>query len=154
MSRAILLDTNLLVLLVVGITSEKLISEHKRTRAYDLSSFRLLRRLLAATSAQLMTSPHVLAEASNLLRQYKGRERLRMNDILGEIIEGADERHVPAKLLVRDKHFPWLGLTDAGLISLAAGDTIVLTDDLDVYLAAQRSGFEAVNFTYLRDAEE
>ena len=47
--KAIVLDANILILLVVGSASVAYISSHKRLHAYAEDDFRLLTRLLATT---------------------------------------------------------------------------------------------------------
>ena len=45
--RQIVIDANLLVLLVVGLTDRALIAKHKRTKTFEPEDFDLLTRLLA-----------------------------------------------------------------------------------------------------------
>ena len=47
--------------------------------------------------------------------------------------------------------FARLGLTDAGLNTLVRADSLLLTDDLDLYVMAAMSG-DALNFTHMREA--
>jgi hypothetical protein len=83
MSRSVLLDTNLLVLLIVGSTSEAHVAKHKRTRSYDVQSFRLLRDTLRWNFTALVTTPHVLAETSALVRQCAEPLRSDLTETLG-----------------------------------------------------------------------
>lgn len=47
MSSTLLIDTNLIVLLVVGLADEKAVINHKRTRAYTIDDFRLLTEFIS-----------------------------------------------------------------------------------------------------------
>ena len=82
MVSRVLLDTNLLVLLVVGLESRRFIAQHKRLTAYSSEDFDLLIDLLGRFGpAGWATTPSVLAEASNLIcytreiRRHKLMER-------------------------------------------------------------------------------
>lgn len=149
MASRILLDTNLLVLLIVGTTSERLIPTHKRTRAYDCDSFRLLSALVGPPTA-LVTTPHILAETSNLLRQCAEPLRRQLSAAFVAFANVLSESHLPARQVVGSRHFQRLGLTDAAVLELGSADTALLTDDLDLYLAAANAGLPCQNFSHLR----
>jgi predicted nucleic acid-binding protein len=152
MSRSVLLDTNLLVLLIVGATSEANIARHKRTKSYDVQSFRLLRGTLLARFTSLVTTPHVLAETSALLRQCAEPLRSDLTETLGRWASESREQHLPAAEVVPRPEYIRIGLTDAALVAHASNDMVLLTDDLEVFLEATRAGIQAENFTHLREA--
>ena len=66
--RQIILDSNLLVLLIVGLTDPKLIYKHKRTKSYEKEDFELLVNILSNYD-QVVVTPHILTETSNLVSQ-------------------------------------------------------------------------------------
>lgn len=66
MSTVLVLDTNLIVLLVVGLADEQAVPKHKRTRAYSINDFRLLLKIIS-TYQEVRVIPNALSEASNLL---------------------------------------------------------------------------------------
>ena len=63
------IDSNLLLLLVVGRSSRDIIAKHKRLRQFTARDYDILLDLLDGT-AQVFVTPHTLAEASNLLAQH------------------------------------------------------------------------------------
>ncbi len=69
----LLIDTNLLVLFVVGGVNPHRIENFKRTRKYTRADYDLLRRLLKEFYP-LYTLAHVMAEVSNLT-DLSGTER-------------------------------------------------------------------------------
>jgi hypothetical protein len=152
MSSSVLLDTNLLVLLIVGSTSEAHIPKHKRTRSYDVQSFRLLRETLLRNFAQVVTTPHVLAETSALIRQCAEPLRSDVTKLLGGWVSESREQHLPAAEVVQRPEYIRIGLTDAALVAQVSKEMVLLTDDLEVYLEATRAGIPAENFTHLREA--
>lgn len=66
--KGILIDSNLLVLLATGIFRRSLIPTFNRTRQYTADDFELLVRLIDLFSKRVVT-PHIVAEADNLMRQ-------------------------------------------------------------------------------------
>ena len=68
------LDTNLLVLLVVGSESRDLISKHRRLEHYSSEDYDILYRLLEDAD-ELFVTPNTLTEASNLVSQHREPER-------------------------------------------------------------------------------
>jgi hypothetical protein len=64
---------------------------------------------------------------------------------------GSREEHLPAASVVPRPEYLRVGLTDAALLAQATNDMVLLTDDLQVYLAATRAGIQAENFTHLRE---
>jgi hypothetical protein len=47
--------------------------------------------------------------------------------------------------------FAKLGLTDAAIVA-NLNSMFLLTDDLDLYVAAASAGLDAINFTHMREA--
>ena len=70
MARALTIDAQLLVLLVVGLASPEFIGKHRRLNAYTSSRSDLLRDLMARHAVTVVT-PNALTEASNLLGYSK-----------------------------------------------------------------------------------
>ena len=97
------IDTNLLVLLVVGETDRALISKHRRTRAYRVEDYELLVRLINETDRQVFVTPNTLTEASNLLAQHGEPERSRMFGVLQVLIETTEEKVVESKVAGRNR---------------------------------------------------
>jgi predicted nucleic acid-binding protein len=152
---AIILDANLLVLLVVGRTSEALIKDHKRLDRYDVAAYRLLAHCVA-TAARVVVTPNVMTEASNLVRQGSKHRRDELMRVLSAFARGADwpfsEVYLPSASVAGDQEFLRLGLTDAVELRATETGTTLLTDDLDLYRAAIREKKQAEYFTYMRRA--
>ena len=67
--RGYFLDSNLLILLVVGSESRDLIPRHRRLQHYPSEDYDILLDILQDAD-QLFVTPNTLTEASNLLRQH------------------------------------------------------------------------------------
>lgn len=151
MRPRVIIDTNLLVLLIVGLYSPEYISRHRNLQDYSVEDFESL--LILLDGAEIIVSTAILAETSNLLWQTTDPHKTRIRECLAQFIESATE-HKPASIHAISSAYFWkLGLTDAGILSLPPGSGTVLTVDLDLHLAALELGFESDNFTNFRTLE-
>ena len=145
------IDSNLLVLLVVGSESRDLIDRHRRLREYTAEDYDLLLEM-AADVDRIFVTPNTLTEASNLLayRQY-GSRLSRLYERLRLLIEASEEIVVRSADAASNRAYGRLGLTDAALLEVATADTPVLTADVGLYLAAlAKDPYAALNFNHRR----
>ena len=144
-------DSNLLVLLVVGNVGRHLIQKHKRLQAFTVEDYDALLGLLS-TVDQVFVTPNTLTETSNLLAQHREPERSRFFDMLRHVIETSREIVVTSTDASSNNAFTRLGLADSALLQSVSTNTPVVTVDIDLYLAAWAQAPEtAVNFAHLRN---
>lgn len=149
-AAGVIVDSNLLLLLLIGSYSPTLISSFKRTTRYTSSDFDLLVEALALFS-KLLTTAHILTEVSNLAGQLGEPVKEQVMRNLAGTISVLTELPVPAEEAATEPAFPRFGLTDTAILRQGrAGEYLVLTDDfrLSQYLAAQ--GIQVFNFNHLR----
>lgn len=148
----VLLDANLLCLLVVGSSRLSSVLDHPRLRAFDVSDYRALIQILDRFG-DLVLSPHVIAETSNLIAYRQSEaQRVALRRSLARVITVADEQSRAAKLTTADAGYERLGVTDAILLLLAdAEEVLLVSDDLGLCLEAARRGLRVVNYNNLRD---
>src|SRR3954447_22368769 len=103
--RSLLIDTNVLVLLVVGTWDRSAIRAHRRTRQFAPADFDLL-EFQMRRYARVLTTPGVLTEVSNLMG----------NDFHEEVAQTLVEKCLPLVEVIRPKEavfsqdaFPRLG---------------------------------------------
>jgi hypothetical protein len=148
--RTVVLDANLLLLLVTGLTSRAYIAKHKRLREYREVDFDLLGRLIDS-APKIVVTPHTLAETSNLIGYIGEPARMQIYLQLRLLLGGLDERYVESSRAAQREEFPRLGLADAVQLDLATESHMLLTVDLDLYLAALHRGLKAENFNHHRN---
>ncbi len=136
MKPAILLDSNLLLLLVLGSFDLRLIASFKRLSAFSTADFYLLRDF--TRKSRLATTPHVLTEVSNLANALPQSVRAPCLRYFAVIASAMEEVYMPSAELASHKIFPLFGLTDSA-VSVMAKTTILLTEDgrLRAYLAQE-----------------
>ena len=141
-----LVDTNLLLLFVVGSESPDLISKHRRLESYSEEDYSTLYSLLNQSNGMFVT-PNTLTEASNLLGQHGEPERSRLFQRLRAIIQDTHEVVISSARASAHPAFDRLGLTDTVLLEAASADTPLLTLDFQLYAAGLAKGYNmAVNF--------
>lgn len=150
-ASGILVDTNLLLLFPIGKTNKNRISKFKRTEAYTIEDFDLLDRFMAEFKT-LITTPHVLTEASNL-GDLHGQEREVFRSWFVRTVDESREHYDESRSVVKESCFRRLGLTDAAIAALARHNYLFLTDDFDLYSTLIKHGVDAINFNHLRSQD-
>jgi hypothetical protein len=148
--RSLLLDTNLLLLFIVGSASREYISRHRRLRAYSESDFDLLVNLVSSARRVLIT-PNTLTETSNLAAYISEPARTHVYEVFRAVVRSTEEEYWESKGAVERSEFLRLGLTDSVLLDATTASHSLLTVDLDLYLAVISRGGLAVNFNHLRE---
>lgn len=145
----VVVDSNLLLLLVVGLAGEKYISKHKRLAAYTVEDYQLLIQSISGVERVIVT-PNTLTETSNLLGYVAEPDRSYLFHVFRELIGSAEEKYYESGQSSRRPEFPRLGLTDSAILEAVSDANPLLTADLDLYLAALANGGKAVNFNHMR----
>lgn len=151
--QGILLDTNLLLVLIVGLVNPRLLSEFKRTANHGITpdEFELLQRIVTSPE-RLITTPHVLTETSNFLSQIPNGHRQEALNLFARHIQVFKERRPEAKQLAKSAVFFDLGLTDSAIYDLPPSKYLVLSMDAPLVLRLQKKGVDAINFNHIRQA--
>jgi hypothetical protein len=147
--RAVLTDANLLLLSIVGSIDKSLIPKFDHTSKYSAEDYDLLNAILLRAS-ELLTTPHILTEVSNLSGKLRGKYRLSARQLLASYIVISSEMHVAALGAVSEPTYERLGVTDAVLMTIKDVDVAVLTDDFDLYAARSSAGLPVWYFGHVR----
>ena len=144
------IDTNLLVLLVVGSVGRDLISKHSRLQSFEVDDYDRLLRLIR-NFKRVFVTPNTLTETSNLLAQHRDPERSYFFRRFRRIIESSKEVVVASDIAAANKKFTELGLSDAVLLEAVTEERPLITVDSDLHRAALSKGPRtAVNFLHLK----
>ena len=154
-SDGILLDTNVLVLLLLGSFQPSLIGG-KRLEKYAIQDAELLANYVGNFS-RILTTSHILAETSNLATQVLTGKRktdffTRMFPLFCTDHQDASHQCEIVGCGINNAIFIQLGLTDAAVVAAIDVNRLLLTDDLDLHLAAIAKGAPSINFTHMREA--
>lgn len=151
-SRGLLLDTNLLLLYAIGLYERDYIAKFKRTRQYDPEDFDWLRQFTAPFH-RVITTPHILAELSNLAVDKRNGKAAPYLSVLLELIRLAKELYVEKDVIVGTDYLPTLGVTDAAIVELARRKSyLVVTDDFPLTGYLQFFNCDVINLNHIRTA--
>lgn len=150
---AVAIDSNLLLLLVVGMASREYIRKHKRLQEFTADDYDLLQEQLSVATEVIVT-PNTPTETSNLIDHIADPARKHIYDLLRDLLRSSSssEVYIPSQSAAERPELPRLGLTDCALLDVCSGGTPLITVDLKLYLAAIAAGDKALNFNHLRDS--
>lgn len=150
--HGVLVDTNLLILLLVGAYDRNRVERTRRIRdRFRAEDFDILVDVLGRFETRV-TTPHILTETSNLLsQQLSGYVKDEVFSTFATLVS-TDwyERCASAATLVSVPAFLWLGITDVAISDTARGSYLVLTDDALLADHLGRLQVDVLNFNYLR----
>ena len=139
-----LFDANLLLVYAVGMYDKSRLQDYRHTKQY-VCDFDLI-KFLVEFFPVIYTTPNVLTEISNL----GGKLGSAFFSNLKTVVQFSEEQYCASKDAVSESSFHKLGLTDAGIISLAANKYVVITADWPLYQILRSKGIDAVNINHLR----
>ena len=145
----LLVDTNILLVYCVGQFRPALVPVFKRTCEFSVDDYKLLAAIWSRFPKRL-TTPPILAEVTNYLRQQKGLHLTGVLHSLISSIELLDERYTPSKSLTSKESFLPLGLTDSAIADLAQREALVLTTDLKLWQFLKKNRMQVINFNHPR----
>jgi hypothetical protein len=147
-AKGVLVDTNLLVLFLVGRVNRQRILNFKRTGDCSIEDYDLLVRLIG-WFGKLIATPHVLSQVSDLT-DLTGKELTKIRELFKMLVENIEESYDTSRLLVGDPAFKRLGLTDAAIATVCSRGVLVLTADAQLHVALQERDIDALNFNHIR----
>ena len=147
LGRSAILDSNLLLLLWCASFDPDLVGTFKRLNCFETQDIDLLLETLKVFAA-IRTTPHVLAEVSNLANSLPGWIKADWFEHFAKQVQLTTEEWTPAAAIA-EGDLMWLGLTDAALAELASTH-VILTLDFPLSNVLESRKLNVINFTHLR----
>lgn len=141
-----LIDSNLLVLLILGGSDRALIGAHRRLKNFEQADFVELERLLGGATS-LVTLPYILAESSNLIGIGKSAS-IKAVSLFEKFVRNVVEFEVQSDKIVEHRYFRKFGLTDTAIIHLLRDNVHVLTVDHALYGVLVDLGIKSINMRH------
>lgn len=123
-----LIDTNALVLLIVGIIDPRQIKTHKRLSIYEEEDFYKLWLVLDGLD-QLVVLPNVWTEVDNLLNTFSRNLKGQYIFAVTETIKETTEKYIKTIKATEQYTFFDLGITDSLLLHYAKKCDLLITSD-------------------------
>lgn len=124
----IIIDTNALVVLLVGLIDTRLFRNHKRTSIYDEDDFTDLLRTIGSLN-QIVTLPNIWTEVDNLLNNFSGNYKYAYIQEITKTIKETTENYLASEIGTSSPHFQELGLTDSLILEFAKECKLLITSD-------------------------
>ena len=128
MKNKILIDTNALILLLIGLMNPKLIPKHKRTSIYEEDDFHQLVSVIGHLE-QLVVLPNVWTEVDNLLNSFSNELKYQYIIRIKALIQTTSEQYLESIKGIENGAFLDLGLTDSLLLLYAKNCQLLITSD-------------------------
>lgn len=148
-SKGILIDTNLLLVYFVGSYDPLLIPKFKRTLAFTIEDFYILKRAFEFFS-KVVTTPNILTEVNSFSNQLSADIKPTYYAKMAERVSTLEEHYLTSNSICALEHFKKFGLTDSGLIDLVKDKYLALTDDFRLASYMQNVGIDVINFNHIR----
>ena len=143
----IYIDSNLLVLLVLGEVDVRLVGKHPLVRQFTPFGLATLWRFIESIPKVFLT-PNTLTETSNLLGKSK-EFRSVLRAVIG--LDKGQETFVRSQVAANNRKFIDVGLTDAALLESASSTRPLITADFDLYgMATAKGDGVAYNFMHFQ----
>ncbi len=153
----LVLDTNLLLLLLIGGFKIDSLAKCKCTEKYSQEDYELLLKIISFFEKQIIITPHILAEFSNLSKMdIRDPQIVEYITCVVEQLRGFQEKHSPlVELLSLDiALLARFGFPDMGIIETAKVlNACILTDDGNLSRHANSSGIANCFFQYIKNSE-
>jgi len=147
--RVVVVDTNILVLLLVGAVDRSAIGRFKRTSSFSANDLDLAQKFLRRF-ARIATTPGILAECSNLVGQLIAPLYDRVFEAFSRLVLVLEEQFLSAREIALIPEFARFGYADAGICALPSSEFVLLTDDFRLSEYLRASDRWVVNFNHLR----
>jgi len=143
-----LIDTNLLLLLIIGGLRVELVETFRRTNnhfvADDYFQFSDLIRPLSL----IVTTSLIFTEVSNFIDNLGDPDKASAFERLADLSH-FDVRDIPLSTLVSAPAFRLYGLSDAAIVHLAQSGVLIITIDAPLYGYISDTGIECINYNHI-----
>jgi len=152
--KKIILDTNLLLLLLVGGCDKNFLNQHACTEKYTGIDHDLLINIFRFFDPTIVITPHILTEFSNLSRRDIKEPRIQhFIATVRDRLKNYKEEQVSLGRLLNTKVsvLALYGFADMSIIEVAKKiDAVVLTDDISLALYADSFHIPSIKFGALK----
>lgn len=124
----ILIDTNALLVLILGLIDPKSISKNKRASIYEEQDFNNLLYIIEDFS-RLVILPNIWTELDNLLNNLTGDNKYKYCQILKTLSREITEEYIATNIGINSDLFYELGLTDSLIIYYGKNCDFIITAD-------------------------
>lgn len=146
----ILIDTNALIILILGRINPKLINSHRRTSIYDEQDYYNLVNFINDPS-KILTLPNILTEVDNLLNSDLGNNHYRYVQVFLDFLRHSSEKYFETKRIFESQQFMTLGLTDSAILEVAKDCEYLITADSKLSDFAKANSINVIDLVQIKN---
>lgn len=140
----IVIDTNSLLVFIVGIINNAKHLNHSRTSDFEIIDFKMLLNKIQ-DPRNLIVLSNVWTEVDNLLNESFQMNDLRYYRALKYLIKLSTEPHIKTIDIIQERTFEKVGVTDSLLLNAAIQTKELVTFDDDLERIANHLGIKVYN---------
>ena len=150
--KGIVIDSNLLVLLLVGLFDYDQIEKNRRLNNFEKEDFNKLVLLIEAVSNKIVITPNILTEVSNLTENYNEETQSSFFKFLEIIIKSFEEHNTASTEVISNNQraFYKFGLADSSIVNLSKEEYLIITADFPLYHFLSSQNLNVINYNHLR----
>lgn len=124
----IIIDSNSLLVFLLGLINPSLINKHSRTSIYDEQDFYILIDVIKDIKS-LVVLPNIWTEVDNLLNKFTGNYKSQYIQKITKTIKETSEKYIESQTIENNYAFYDLGLTDTLILEFAKDCELLITSD-------------------------
>ena len=140
----IIIDTNALILIIIGSIDPRIFKNHKRTSLYDEEDYEYLIKIVGDMK-KLVVLPNIWTEADNLLNDFRGQYKDMYISILKNVTKEITEQYIKTSDAVDNDTIYDLGITDTQILTIAKNCDFLITADSKLADYANANGVKVVD---------
>lgn len=152
-NQKIIIDTNCLIVYVLGFINPALINTNKNTSIYDETDFPLLLKLIKSPD-NLLILPNIWTEVDNLLnRSLTGNNKYLYINRIRTIMNDNVEKYIESIEATKNVNFYQLGITDTLILEEAKNCQLLITSDGDLSDRASAQGIKVFDLSKYKNEQ-
>jgi len=148
----ILIDSNSLILLILGLINQDLIAKHKTTSIYTKKDFEDL-LIVIKDFSNLVVLPNIWTEVDNLLNRLSGNYKWPYIEKVKALVSQISEQYLESELGINSDHFITVGLTDSLILELGKKCDLLITADSSLSDIAIANGIKVYDIVRKRNED-
>lgn len=152
--KGIVVDTNLLILLLIGIYDPDEIEKNKRLRNknFEKEDFYKLRSIIDIVSDKIIITPNILTEVTNLTENFNQETGFAFFKFMEEAVKLFEEYNINSNEIILNNQtaFYKFGLTDSSIANLSKENYLIITIDLPLFHFLSSQDLPALNYNSFR----
>lgn len=146
----ILIDSNSLLVLILGLMDPTLINKHSKTSIYEEEDFHNLISTIKNLES-IVVLPNIWTEVDNLLNKFTGNHKDLYVKRLIETIKTTSEKYLESRIIENKDSFYNLGLADTLILECAKDCEMLITSDSALSDYARAYGINVYDMKELKN---